>query len=390
MAGEPIAMNWKEYLCRVKTAYATGCNIYIYGAGQIGRKLLKRLQDNEIEVKAFLVTDASSNKQKESGLPVLEFNFREFSRDDAFILIAVRSPWNNDIRKMLQAQKLPYLDIIQDIEKFLEKPKLFEINACVGCVVSCKFCPQSALLKNYHGERMLPVDTFKIAIEKIPKDMTIAFSGFSEPFQNPDIVKMIQYANARGHGIWLNTTLVGMTMKKFEQIKEIPFSNFILHLPDEDENAHIPMTDEYFAVLDAVLDWRIVRAGKEEAVVGKANCQGEVHPVIKRFVAGRTLVFAELADRAGNLKDKSLHSVGSLQGPLYCNYSPDLANNVLMPNGDIVLCCMDFGLRHVLGNILRESYEEIRSGRELSIVRGALQEGADVLCRHCTEAKPLS
>jgi hypothetical protein len=31
----------------------------------------------------------------------------------------------------------------------------------------------------------------------------------------------------------------------------------------------------------------------------------------------------------------------------------------MLPNGDVSLCCMDYGLENILGNLFTQSYEEI-------------------------------
>ncbi|MER9007171.1 SPASM domain-containing protein [Mesorhizobium sp. M0862] len=36
--------------------------------------------------------------------------------------------------------------------------------------------------------------------------------------------------------------------------------------------------------------------------------------------------------------------------------------NVLLPNGDVTLCCTDFERRHVLGNLLRDEYADLFEG----------------------------
>lgn len=372
MATGEQELTLQQYYAAVQQAAAQGKRIVIYGAGRVGCGLLAALEQRGIAVDCFLVTDASVNKREESGLPVVGIEAFSQRPEDVLVLIAIKRPWNKEIRETLEARHYEYLDVITALEHFVEKPVLFEINAVVGCCVACKYCPQDVLLKAYHGERFLTFEHFKQVLAKIPEGMIIGFSGFSEPFQNPEMVDMIRYAHAQGRQIMLCTTLVGLTMEKFEQIKDIPFHTVTLHVPDKHENAIIPMTEEYFRVLDAVLDWKMVRDGRETTVVGKANCQGEVHPKIREFIRGRVLIFPELADRAGNLKDEGLYSVGTLDGPIYCNYSPELNNNLLMPNGDVVLCCMDFGLRHVLGNLFTQSFEDIRGSKELAHVRRAL------------------
>jgi hypothetical protein len=42
-----------------------------------------------------------------------------------------------------------------------------------------------------------------------------------------------------------------------------------------------------------------------------------------------------------------------------CNCIEDLYHNVVLPNGDVSLCCMDYGLKHILGNIYEQEYEDI-------------------------------
>ena len=51
--------------------------------------------------------------------------------------------------------------------------------------------------------------------------------------------------------------------------------------------------------------------------------------------------------------------------PLTCRSTPFYDRNVLLPNGDVVLCCMDYNLTHILGNLLTQTYEEIFEGKPL-------------------------
>ena len=64
-------------------------------------------------------------------------------------------------------------------------------------------------------------------------------------------------------------------------------------------------------------------------------------------------------------------------------------SNVLLPNGDVQLCAMDYGLRHTLGNLFRESYSSIVNGPVLAKVFDELDRSAsDILCRECEYAVP--
>ena len=69
-------------------------------------------------------------------------------------------------------------------------------------------------------------ETFTKCIDKLPKDTTINFAGFSEPCLNPDYVRMILYANGKGHEIQLLTTTVGMKLADIDLIENVPFKGF--------------------------------------------------------------------------------------------------------------------------------------------------------------------
>ena len=87
-----------------------------------------------------------------------------------------------------------------------------------GCVVDCVFCPQRTLQKVWdskhfttHKERTMTMDQFKMAIDKLPTEVRITFSGFIEPFMNKHCSDMMVYAHEQGHRVSVFTTGVGMT-----------------------------------------------------------------------------------------------------------------------------------------------------------------------------------
>lgn len=69
----------------------------------------------------------------------------------------------------------------------------------------------------------------------------------------------------------------------------------------------------------------------------------------------------------------------------------NLNHNVLLPDGTVVLCCNDFGMKHVLGNLLKEDYDSIISSEQMRLVKRGmnLDESLSILCRKCMFAKNL-
>ncbi|WP_256466642.1 SPASM domain-containing protein [Bradyrhizobium sp. 193] len=86
---------------------------------------------------------------------------------------------------------------------------------------------------------------------------------------------------------------------------------------------------------------------------------GEVHPDLLEIIPDTALIRSRpLSSRGGSLNPKILEARQPIAGALTC---PDQRQhrNVLLPNGDVTFCCMDFERRHVLGNLLRDRYKDL-------------------------------
>ena len=60
-------------------------------------------------------------------------------------------------------------------------------------------------------------------------------------------------------------------------------------------------------------------------------------------------------------------------------------HNVLLPDGTVITCCMDYGMTGVFGNLFEQSYEEVLNSEEAKMMRRTLDEGESI-CRHCANA----
>jgi hypothetical protein len=63
---------------------------------------------------------------------------------------------------------------------------------------------------------------------------------------------------------------------------------------------------------------------------------------------------------------------------------PRFYRNILLPNGDVALCCCDWGLKHVLGNLFVSDYDDLIKSQEfLRLLKGLEDSSLDILCRYC-------
>ena len=237
-----------------------------------------------------------------------------------------------------------------------------------GCVVDCVFCPQRTLQKSYKGERFMTLDNFKKAVDKLPQEIRATFAGFTEPWLNNDCTDMVLYAHEKGHPISIFTTGIGMSINDIERIKHIPFAGnpngcFTLHLPDQERKAKHPITKRYIELTEHI--------GKIQHEIHNFTtmCMGTVHEDVKHVFSDAPVY--DMWSRASNLvgemimkpelleRKEEWKMVNHGEKQMTCGCLEKMYHNVMLPNGDVSLCCMDYGLKHILGNLYEQDYEEI-------------------------------
>ena len=267
--------------------------------------------------------------------------------------------------------------------------KRLEITTRIGCKIACRSCPQAALQKAYGRTRSVTLTTsgFCQLLSNVNNDVMICFAGMSEPWGNPACTEMVKYAVKKGHPVSAYTTLTGWTSEVFECLKGIRFDEFVVHLPDRNANAKIPITEEYLELLQ-----RVIAEGpfKNLQVTG-FSCHGELDPRIISYIPENIFVSRELNDRAGNVRNLDGVKSNVCRGQMLCLRCADrLDQNVLLPDGTILLCCMDYGMQHVLGNLYKATYQEILQKEEAQRIRNAMRaDGDSILCRKCINAKNI-
>ena len=164
----------------------------------------------------------------------------------------------------------------------------------------CEYCPQSTLIKRYRErigkdeDTIMSLDTFKKCISTMPSEIGLNFTGYVEPFLNPEATDMIIYSFKKGHELLLNTTLMGMKIEDWNRIKDsgVFFRHGVhIHLPSasyfemigakvpvkyykaDDGKEYTELSDEYYDTLNHVLQnplpwWT------------KFHCHGDLHPLL--------------------------------------------------------------------------------------------------------------
>lgn len=246
-----------------------------------------------------------------------------------------------------------------------------EITTHVGCPINCTDCPQALLREKYKGRKTMRFEDYKVAIDKLPRGCRVDFSGMCEPFVHPKCTDMILYAAEKGHPLALYTTLQGATVADWERLNGVWFEVVTIHLPDKNGRSHFHITDEY---LDVLSRWDC----------HNYSVHGAIDDRVRPYMKPRNLI-TFMHDRAGNVEDRPHKSIDE-DTPIRCVMNGrELNHNVLMPDGSVLMCCMDYGCTAMFGNLFTQSYEEVLGSDVANDMRKRLERG-ETICRKCTNA----
>lgn len=370
--------------------------IYIYGTGMYGRNIYNMLNEHDIKIDGFVETNPE--KSEVFGLPVCAA--RDILKDNVGLILGLNKlntgyVENDLIKNHYNMENViygyKYIDNGGNRGGYDDNVPTMEITTRIGCSVNCRYCPQFSLITNYCTDKLadkqMSIETFKKCLDRLPFNCSVLFCGMAEPLLNPDCIEMIKIAINSGRKVDLYTTLVGINESQLDELLSLPISFVTLHVADKYNYAKIKTDDVYYRMLEKTIN-HVKNDGKP--FVNICNAQAEPDTKVKDICKGKYEIIHELHDRAGNLDDDILISATRKRhGRISCSLCGQTLNhNILLPDGRVLLCCMDYGMKHVLGNLLQQSYDEIMNGSEMQRLKQAINgdESIDVLCRGCSSA----
>jgi len=251
-----------------------------------------------------------------------------------------------------------------------------EITTKIGCSSQCEYCPQDKLTRTYmkrSKEHMMSFETFEKCLSTVPTDIEVHFTGYCEPFLNPNAMDFIEHALAKGHNILINTTLKGMTHDDIDRLRKIIFVDrtwggpVTVHLPCKEYKSNIVDSKYYDTLEYAIRQLTGIRFHAHGTPIDG------IEDFIKSVDPRCWIKRRGIHSRAGNVEFKD---ISRLPKKFKCDRIWD---NVLLPNGDLQLCCVDYGLEVTIGNLLESTYFEVHSTDRFKKILG---EGTP-LCAKC-------
>lgn len=251
--------------------------------------------------------------------------------------------------------------------------QVIQFNTIIGCGNNCVYCPQKTIIGSYKkisDETVMSVDTFSKCLKNLPGDMVLAFGGFSEPFLNRDCVSMIMIGYGLGHPVIVNTTLMGLTKNDVSVLKDLDFDEFLVHLPNKTDNFFV-FKQGYLSILDNVCG----SIGGLSFVYFN-ELDDDIRFVVENH--GYSPFNGMLSSVCGLVSEPV-----NVNGAGFCEMKYN-RRHIVLPNGDVMVCCKDWGLKHYIGNLLSEEYRVLHKNSDWKCFKKQMKHsGSDIICRNC-------
>ena len=272
-----------------------------------------------------------------------------------------------------------------------------EISVRVGCGRLCNYCPQNQYIESYRKkfqgeEKFLTLEMVKSIIRNIDKGTVIHWTGFTEPFDCKDFCEIVDLFKLKKFKQKISTTLYGS--KKSQNYFLNNLSNFTegvtLHLPDDENLMKGNFDSSYLEYLRSVLKALGNDGLKYTIFLIGTSFHKEVQKILtETSVSSDKIIVAKYLNTRGGvinpgefslMKSESKKIKGS---KFYCSYQR-LNQGVLLPNGEVTICCQDYGLEGVMGSLKTNKLSELYTKIEADVTKSKkFISGEFYPCKNC-------
>ena len=177
------------------------------------------------------------------------------------------------------------------------------------------------------------------------------------------------------------------------------FSENTLHLPDNSNLMKGRFNNDYNKFVEKVIrklhrdniNFTIVLIGEDFHSSIKETIQKLTRElnIEHKIIKARHLNTRASNIQPQNFRLKQTQKIYSKTKNYYCSYKR-LNQGVLLPNGKVAICCNDYSLEHIVGDLKKDKLENIYTTIEKDdVLRYKFIEGEFLPCKNCEHYSPL-
>jgi hypothetical protein len=278
--------------------------------------------------------------------------------------------------------------------------KYVSLEAHTVCNQACYFCPVSIAPRE---DYFMPTALYERIVGELAvhrKTLEAVFMiNYNEPTADPRFLDQVRTIRAAGLPPAVLTNGTGLTPQRIDALVEMGGLRFLsINLSTLDrERYKTERGGDHLAQVLKNIDYAADRQVAEQmdmVVLGTGNDahRRDFAEISQRFAGSRFAVkYYEVMDRAGYLQIGHRPAPGDrrLCGCENIGSRP-LQHLHITPRGQVVLCCEDYDEKYVVGDLTRESVEEVLAGPALAQMRrwiyGLEESPRDFICNGCVFA----
>jgi len=278
--------------------------------------------------------------------------------------------------------------------------KYVSLEAHTVCNQSCYFCPVSVAPREDH---FMPTELYERIVGELAayRDTieAVFMISYNEPTLDRRFVDQARAIKRAGLPPAVLTNGSGLTPDRIDRLVEMGGLRYLLINLSTVDRVHYEKTrggDHLNVVLRHLEHARDkpVAEKMEIVVLGTGDAQHrQDHEELRRRFAGSRfdVKYDEVMDRAGYLQiGKSVQHDGKTLCGCDNVGSRPLQHLHVTPHGKCVLCCEDYDENYVVGDLNKESVDQVLGGPAMALMRrwiyGIEEAPDDFICRRCVFA----
>lgn len=268
----------------------------------------------------------------------------------------------------------------------LDTPYTVAVDPCNLCNFKCKFCAmQTTEKKQNYVKQQMKLDLFKKIVDDLacfPQRLKVLrINGQGEPLLNKNYCEMVQYAKEKNVADWIETITNGSLLEPSinQRLVDSGINRIRISIESLDVAGYKNMaqtTLDFSKFVENIKDLYVRSRGKTEVYIKIVDAAVPLQEQQDKFYS----LFGDICDRI--FIDRVI--------PLWSdfneiNQSFDIASQqgmhgqkiknikvcpfpfysfIINPEGEVTACCADWQRKLVLGNVQKESLQEIWHGKK--------------------------
>jgi len=294
----------------------------------------------------------------------------------------------NPFRKIYDSKE--YKEVLLHRDKPAEFPYLIDIELTNYCNLKCLFCFAAQAMTREKG--FIDRKIFKKVIDECAIHNTpVRFIRWGEPFLHPQIISFVRYVKSRGLLLHITNNGLAITKKQMEAMIDLGLDSIIFSFQGATKEEYQRMRDNqrYDDLVKNIETLIKLRGEKEKPFISiTSTMYQDSKEDIKKFKEhwerivdfvgiGKTRIFWTPA-RLTKIFPKDIRPCTEVYQKLSIDW-----------DGKVTACCGDYDRFLTVGDINKNTLQEIWKGEELKAVRTLLDKKLHrnlTLCKTCEHA----